>query len=105
LLLGPLYHLTEPSDRLAALREAHRVLRGGGIIFAAAISRFASALDGLVRGFLHDEQFVRIVERDLKDGQHRNPTEHPAYFTTAFFHHPDELRAEVEEAGFRLELL
>jgi ubiquinone/menaquinone biosynthesis C-methylase UbiE len=27
LLLGPLYHLTERADRLAALREAHRVLR------------------------------------------------------------------------------
>jgi len=105
LLLGPLYHLVEQSDRLAALGEAHRVLRGGGLIFAAAISRFASALDGLVRGYFHDEQFVRIVEQDLKDGQHRNPTEHPAYFTTAFFHHPDELTAEVEEAGFRLEQL
>src|SRR5204862_1547957 len=38
LLLGPLYHLIERSDRLAALREAHRVLRAGGVIFAAAIS-------------------------------------------------------------------
>ncbi|MGH9209081.1 MAG: class I SAM-dependent methyltransferase [Acidimicrobiales bacterium] len=27
LLLGPLYHLTEPEDRLAALAEARRVLR------------------------------------------------------------------------------
>ncbi len=45
LLLGPLYHLTARSDRIGALREAHRILRDGGIIFAAGISRFASTLD------------------------------------------------------------
>jgi hypothetical protein len=34
--------------------------------------------------------------------EHRNPTSHD-YFTTTFFHHPDELRAEVAEAGFSVE--
>jgi ubiquinone/menaquinone biosynthesis C-methylase UbiE len=99
LLLGPLYHLTDRAERLAALREARRVLRPGGTLVAAAISRFASALDGLRGGYLDDPAFAAIAFRDLTDGQHRNPTGHPAYFTTAFFHHPDELRQEVEEAG------
>jgi ubiquinone/menaquinone biosynthesis C-methylase UbiE len=99
-LLGPLYHLTDRRDRLQALREAHRVLRPGGALLAAAISRFASALDGLCRGFLKDPQFAEIVRRDLTDGQHRNPTGRPEYFMDTFFHHPDELRAEVAEAGF-----
>src|SRR6202000_3468363 len=49
LLLGPLYHLTERADRLKSLREAHRVLRSGGHVFAAAISRYASLMDGLSR--------------------------------------------------------
>ena len=102
LLLGPLYHLTERDERRAALAEARRVLRPGGWLFAAAISRFASLLDGL-RGFVfEDEAFVRIVEHDLADGQHRNETDNPLYFTTAFFHHPGELSAEVREAGFTL---
>jgi SAM-dependent methyltransferase len=105
LLLGPLYHLTERGDRLRALREARRVLRPGGLVFAAGISRFASLLDGLRHGLLDDAAFRAIVARDLVDGQHRNPTGHPAYFTTAFFHHPDELRAEVGEAGFVVEAL
>jgi SAM-dependent methyltransferase len=99
-LMGPLYHLTDRADRLRALREAHRVLRPGGALLAAAISRFASALDGLCRGFLKDPQFAEIVRRDLADGQHRNPTGRPDYFMDTFFHHPDELRAEVAEAGF-----
>ena len=103
LLLGPLYHLTERADRLRALREAWRVLRPGGWVFAAAISRFASALDGLFEGLLEDPVFAGIVAQDLTDGQHRNPTNNPAYFTTTFFHHPAELRAELEEAGLRHE--
>lgn len=102
LLLGPLYHLTERDDRRAALAEAWRVLKPGGRVFAAAISRFASLLDGL-RGPVFDQMaFARIVERDLADGQHRNPTGVPDFFTTAFFHRPEELQSEVREAGFAL---
>ena len=99
LLLGPLYHLTERADRIAALSEARRVPRPGGLVFAAAISRFVSTLDGLRQGLYDDPDFLAIAARDVRDGQHRNPTNHPGYFTTAYLHHPDELRAEVEEAG------
>ncbi len=103
LLMGPLYHLTERADRLRALREAHRILKPGGLLFAAAISRFASLFNGLRLGFFEDPAFAAIVERDLTDGQHRNQTNHPDYFTTAFFHHPQELEAEVQESGFLYE--
>jgi SAM-dependent methyltransferase len=103
LLLGPLYHLTERRDRLQALREARRVVRPGGRVFAAAISRHASFLDGLFRRLLDDPGFVQIVERDLRDGQHRNPTNRPDYFTTAFFHQPEDLEAEAAEAFLEIE--
>jgi ubiquinone/menaquinone biosynthesis C-methylase UbiE len=103
LLLGPLYHLTERAERLAALREAHRVLRSGGRLIAAAISRFASLMDGFSRDLVADPRFVEILRQDLKNGQHRNPTENPQYFTSTFFHHPDELQREIEEAGFSFE--
>jgi ubiquinone/menaquinone biosynthesis C-methylase UbiE len=91
LLMGPLYHLTERDDRLAALREARRVLRPGGLAFAVAINRAASALDGLFRSFLDDPTFAAIVRADLTDGQHRNPTGQHGYFTTAYFHRPADL--------------
>jgi ubiquinone/menaquinone biosynthesis C-methylase UbiE len=65
LLLGPLYHLTERADRVRALAEGRRVLRPGGVLAAAAISRYASAVDGLFRGHLREPGFEAIVERDL----------------------------------------
>jgi SAM-dependent methyltransferase len=105
LLLGPLYHLIEREERLRALREAHRLLKPGGAIFAATVSRFASLIDGLARDLVSDPDFVSILMQDLQSGQHRNPTNNPAYFTTAFFHHPDELKLEMEDAGFQVEKL
>lgn len=103
LLLGPLYHLTDAADRARALGEARRVLKPGGQLFAAAISRWASALDGLSRDLFQDPRFAAIVEQDLREGQHRNATERHDYFTTAYFHRPDELRAEVLDAGLILD--
>ena len=100
LLLGPLYHLVDRVERVKAVAEARRILRPGGPMLAAAISRFAPAIDGVVQDFAADPIFRQIVERGLVDGQHRNPTGDPRYFTTAFLHHPDELRREVLDAGF-----
>jgi len=98
LLLGPLYHLTEHADRVRCLREAHRVLRPGGLLFAAAVGRYASLLSGVADNLLGDPDFAAIVARDLESGQHRNPTDKD-YFTTAFFHRPEELTNEVLLAG------
>jgi ubiquinone/menaquinone biosynthesis C-methylase UbiE len=102
LLMGPLYHLTERGDRLVALGEARRVARPGGLVFAVGVSRFASLLSGLAAGLLGDPLARTIVTADLHTGQHRNPTGHPDWFTTAYFHHPEELRAEVCEAGLEI---
>ena len=99
LLFGPLYHLTERRDRLRALREAARAARPGAIVAVAAVSRFASLFDGLKRQFLFDPGFRSIVAQDLEDGQHRNPDQRSEWWTTAYFHHPDELRDEVSEVG------
>ena len=101
LLFGPLYHLVRKRERIKALAEAYRVLRPGGLVFASAISKFTSALDGSNNGFIQDPAFMRIIKQDLKSGQHRNPRNVPEYFTTSFFHHPKELEEEIDQAGFK----
>ena len=100
LVMGPLYHLQGRDDRMAALREARRVVTDGGVVVVAAISRYAPSLDGLARRLSLDPRFVAIRERGLKDGRHVNDTGDTTYFTTAYLHPPEELRSEMEAAGF-----
>lgn len=99
LLLGPLYHLVERADRMSALREAKRVLRARGMLFAAGISRHAALLDLLVRlDKLHEPGVMNIVEHAVETGVFRGGD--AGLFTTAYFHRAPELQSEVTEAGF-----
>jgi SAM-dependent methyltransferase len=105
LLLGPLYHLTDRGDRLLALGEARRVARPGGRLLALGIPRFHSFVDGIRRDVLADATFAEIAASGYRTGEHRNPApqEHPEWFTTAYYHYPDELVAEVEAAGLHVD--
>lgn len=98
LLLGPIYHLRRRADRLGALREALRIVRPGGPVFIAAISRWAPRQDGVLRQRLY-ETYPAI--RDATATVERVgwvPPLHPGSFT-AYCHRPAQLRAEVRAAG------
>jgi SAM-dependent methyltransferase len=95
LLLGPLYHLVGRAERIAALAEARRVLRPGGVLLAAAIGRFMAVLDLAQSGGLNADVAARLVPV-LSNGVH-DPT---LGFTDAFFHTAAQLQQEVAEAGF-----
>lgn len=106
LLLGPMYHLTERTDRQQALREAARCLRSGGVLLSAGIPRPAAILGDLSRGATPDE--AENYSRPLREeayisGQYRNPEGRAGYFTRSYFHRPTELLSEVQEAGFEAE--
>lgn len=101
LLFGPLYHLPDKNDRLKAISEAYRILKPGGLLFAAGITRFGSLLDGMLSKNLKDPIFLNIIKEDIKTGCHINPTEKFQHFTTAFFHRADELKNELEVEGFK----
>jgi SAM-dependent methyltransferase len=100
LLLGPLYHL-DRADRVRTLREAGRIVRPGGPVFGAAITRWAARLDGVLTQRLYEtepdmEQMVAEVERT---GVLRPLG--PGSFC-GFTHRPEELRAEAQEAGLEV---
>jgi SAM-dependent methyltransferase len=102
LLLGPLYHLPERADRLSALREAARVVRPGGAVFAAAISRWAPRLHGLLVQRL-DRQVPRFI-RDVDEAERTGlllPLEDGAF--SGWTHRPDELADEAADAGLVVE--
>jgi SAM-dependent methyltransferase len=56
LLLGPLYHLLTSEDRRQAVGEAARLLRPGGLVFAAGINRLTYLRD-VLRG--DPDEFAR----------------------------------------------
>ena len=60
LLLGPLYHLYREEDKLRALREAIRVTRPGGILFAAYVISDGCLLDeGFHRRNIDVPEYIR----------------------------------------------
>jgi SAM-dependent methyltransferase len=98
LLLGPLYHLDRREDRLQALAEAKRVVRPGGPVFAAAISRWAARIDGVLRQRLYEtvpgaEPGLARLERTG-----RMPPLFPGSFC-GYAHRPGQLRAELAASG------
>ncbi|MGW0896857.1 class I SAM-dependent methyltransferase [Streptomyces goshikiensis] len=95
LLLGPLYHLHDKADRLSALTEAARVVRPGGLIAAAAISRYSPLLDYIATTGITEPAIQDGVRDTLNQGRYAGQRG----FTVAYFQTSDELRAEVTEAG------
>jgi SAM-dependent methyltransferase len=100
LLLGPLYHL-DRADRVRALREAGRIVRPGGPVFGAAITRWAARLDGVLAHRLYETEpdMERMVAEVERTGV-LQPL-FPGSFC-GFTHRPDELRAEAQEAGLEV---
>ena len=93
LVLGPLYHLLERADRLAALGEAVRVARGGAVVAAAAVSRHATVIDLGAKGRLPPA--AGAVVRALHE---TGDFDGSFGFTRCHFHTADELAAELAAA-------
>ncbi len=94
----PLYHLPRRADRLRALAEARRVVRPGGPVFVAAISRWAPRLDGVLLSRLYEvyPDMPGLVVEVERTGQ--LPPLGPGSFS-GFCHRPRQLAAELRYAG------
>lgn len=106
LLMGPLYHIVDKAERLECLCESKRLLKSGGVLFTAAITPYATLLwattvFGAKNYLLNDEDFMKMVERELTDGEHIKK-DGGAYtgIGRSHFHSAVELKGELTEAGF-----
>lgn len=99
ILHGPLYHLQQKEDRLQAILESKRVLKVGGILLGFAINYTASTLVGLLQGLIHKDTFFMMCKEELLSGEHNPPDEFPWLLAEAYFHRPEELKAEFLDAG------
>ena len=101
-LMGPLYHLLENENRQRALLETRRVLKAGGVLFAAFITRYApvrytAAHDMATWPADRSEELESILERGMQ-----LPQGDPGSTFVACFYHPGEVAPLLCGAGFEM---
>jgi len=99
LLLGPLYHLQRESDRERAVSEALRVLRPGGVLFTAFLSRFSAvryAAKTRPQQFLDDPQ---LLESILAHGAGHSARADAAFLNSCCFADPVDVAPFMERCG------
>lgn len=110
-----LQHLTRRDARRRVLVEAWRVLVPGGTLFAVCMSRFAMLMSTLFSDAVMDDvvqssalvaelEHGQHVPRDHQSGGNRAGDNPPSasQFTSCFTYKPNQLRAEVMDAGFEV---
>jgi SAM-dependent methyltransferase len=101
LLMGPLYHLLDARLRSQAICEARRVLRPGGPLFAAFITRYAALRYCAV---YDTEWLVREPEltQSLLESGVLPPRGPESSAFVAYCAHPKEVPSTLREAGLDL---
>lgn len=110
LLMGPLYSITEFEERILAIRESHRLLKAGGVLFSAALTPYSVLIPRIVAYHvegtrkctqLDDPAVLAMIERALMDGCYMNPERSIASgIGSSHLHTAKALREELQCGGF-----
>jgi S-adenosylmethionine-dependent methyltransferase len=101
LLMGPLYHLLEENERVQALDESYRVVKSGGLCFAAFITRFAPVRYAAAEAPTLPLDEPEELETILSTGQLPPRGEQGSRFV-AHFAHPAEVPSLCRQPGFEM---
>jgi S-adenosylmethionine-dependent methyltransferase len=101
LLMGPLYHLLESAARAGTLAEAYRVLKPGGPLLAAFISRYASIRYAAASEPNWPLEQPELLEGILTTGVLPRRSSQDLEFV-AYFAHPTEVVPLCRGAGFEV---
>ncbi len=96
LLMGPLYHLTQESDRDRAVRAALTLLKPGGTLSVSFISAFAGVL------YCMKLEQATILDPDMEENFHKVLRDEPfagAAFTQAYFARRQDIVPFMERFG------
>jgi len=104
LLLGPLYHLLGEEERRQTLVEVRRVLKPGGLLFAAFISRYAVPRYAAVYDPTWPLEQKERLEVLLATGRLPPRGEDELEFL-AHFDHPSEVGPLVQREGFEVQTI
>ncbi|MFB9324634.1 class I SAM-dependent methyltransferase [Paenibacillus aurantiacus] len=94
LCFGPMYHLTDPSDRNRCIQECLSVLKQGGHLAIAYINKY-SIMPMLAT---RDNTFIRgsVIDKVLDEGVIFEGDE-DCFWTDAYFTSPDEIEAFMQQ--------
>ncbi|MDR6552662.1 methyltransferase domain-containing protein [Paenibacillus qinlingensis] len=105
LMLGPLYHLQDEGDRIAAAKELYRVTKNDGIVFVAFQSRMRMLLTSLLfpNAWKPNDNMAAISH--FKEDGIFNHTD-AGRFTGAYYFNVEDIKPFMESQGFEtLELI
>ncbi|MEE1945933.1 class I SAM-dependent methyltransferase [Pedobacter sp. KR3-3] len=102
ILHGPLYHIQNREERLAAIKEAKRVLKNGGVVLGFAITFAASTLAAFQSGMFHHPAVFDMCMAELSTSLHQPPKAFLGMLAEAYFHRPSALRNEFEACGLQV---
>ncbi len=112
LLMGPLYTILEYEERILAIKECRRLLKGNGVLFSAALTPYSVLVpriatyraDSGKSHELDDPAVLEIIAHALVDGCYRNPGRSIARgLGSSHLHTAKALRLELEAGGFETE--